>query len=96
MRIDYTSGASAETPRTLPVDRVRFERQFGHVIGGGGGGVSEEQILWMAWTQLHRVGQADDDFDTWVATVQDWVPDPGDGEDDDVDPTDAPQEPPTG
>jgi hypothetical protein len=91
MRIQYASGATADTPRPLPVDRIGFERHFGHRLGGED--VTEEHILWMAWTQLHRVGLAPDTFDEWLPTVEDWN---ADDAEEDVDPTAAPQEPSTG
>jgi hypothetical protein len=92
MQITYVGGATAETPRPLPADRIGFERHFGHRLGAQD--VTEEHILWMAWTQLHRVGHAPDDFDEWLPTVEDW--DATDAEDEAADPTAAPQEPSTG
>jgi hypothetical protein len=86
MRITYVSGATVDTPRPLPADRIAFERKYQHRFGTGE--VLEEYVLFMAWTQLHRVGLAAEDFDEWLPTVEDWGDE--DAPEEPPDPTDAP------
>lgn len=84
MRISYVNGSTVDTPRSLPADRIAFERKYLHRLGSQE--ILEEHVLFIAWTSLHRVGLAPDDFDEWLPTVEDWSED---DEADAVDPTDA-------
>ena len=92
MRISYVNGSTADTPRQLPADRIAFERKYQHRIGTSE--ILEEHVLFIAWTALHRVGLAPDDFDEWLPTVEDWTD--SDDEADAVDPTEPPPAPSTG
>lgn len=82
MRISYVDGSSADTPRALPADRIAFERKYQHRLGSQE--ILEEHVLFIAWTSLHRVSLAPDDFDEWLPTVEDWN---DDDEADAADPT---------
>ena len=72
MRVVYLDGRESVL-RILPVDRLGFEREFKQVwMGGSTDDIREEHFLWMAWTISKRDGLVSADFDTWVATVEDW------------------------
>lgn len=72
LRFNYADGTAADV-RILPIDRIMFERKFGcSVISSFTGEMHEEHLVWLGWHSLKRQGRASDDFDTWLAQVEDY------------------------
>lgn len=69
IQFTYTDGRST-TARILPIDRIMFERHFHtSLMSAASHDQREEHFLWLGWHALNRVGQADGDFDRWLAMV---------------------------
>lgn len=72
LRFIYADGTTQDA-RVLPIDRIMFERKFGRsVITSFTGDMHEEHLLWLGWHALNRQGKAADDFDVWLAQVNDY------------------------
>jgi hypothetical protein len=56
--------------QTLPIDLIRFERQFGKPSAALAEGYFEH-VCWIAWHALHRVKHTTEGFDAWLDGVED-------------------------
>lgn len=72
LRFSFADGSSQDV-RILPIDRIMFERKFGaSVITSFTGEMHEEHLIWLGWHALKRQGRAGEDFDVWLAQVEDY------------------------
>ena len=72
LEFKYSDGTVVEV-RVLPIDRIMFERKFGtSVIRSFTGDMHEEHLMWLGWHALKRTGRAGDDFDVWLASIEDY------------------------
>lgn len=72
LEFKYADGTVVET-RVLPIDRIMFERKFGRSVAATFTGEPlEEHLFWLGWHALKRSGKAGDDFDSWLASVEDF------------------------
>lgn len=74
MQIEFTyADGRTATARILPIDRIMFERKFQtSVVTAVSVDQREEYLFWLGWHALHRQGQADSNFDQWLAMVSDY------------------------
>lgn len=68
----YADGRTA-TAQILPIDRIMFERKFQtSVVTAVSVDQREEYLFWLGWHALNRMGQADSNFEQWLALVSDY------------------------
>lgn len=72
LEFKYVDGTVVEV-RVLPIDRIMFERKFGRSVHATfTGEPMEEHLFWLGWHALNRAGKAGEDFDAWLAQVEDY------------------------
>jgi hypothetical protein len=72
LEFKYADGTVVDV-RVLPIDRIMFERKYGvSVISSFTGDMHEEHLMWLGWHALKRGGRTTDEFDTWLAAVEDY------------------------
>lgn len=72
--VRLTDGRKFTTRKFGVADLVAFERQFGVSASSfeSGQDLRLEWIVFLAWTRLHRSGDVADDFDSFLALIDDF------------------------